>query len=66
MGFTEWMEEIERKRRIREQIKSLRNQMGTIDSEIITMGEVIYFYTDYKRKEYMQDYHVSIIEAEEL
>ncbi len=26
----------------------------------------LYFYTDYKRKEYMQDYHVSIIEAEEL
>jgi len=25
----------------------------------------VYYYTDYKRKEFIQDYHVSIIEAEE-
>lgn len=33
---------------------------------LLAMGVFgLYYYTDYKKKEYMQDYHVSIIEAEE-
>lgn len=32
---------------------------------VAAAGFAVYYYADFKRKEYMQDYHVSIIEAEE-
>ena len=49
MGWEEWKAERERRNQIRNQINSLRNQMGEISAEITKMKEIIYFYEDIKR-----------------